>query len=292
MKTIITLFLSGCMVVTAGAQQVFHFDMSGGDMRVSDNQQAPLQVIDSAYLKCSYLLSFVKDAAKPEVVGTEDMLLLVGGKASHFYSYRNFLADSLRASATASQVMADLNRYRGGEFPYNIYKNYPAGKITTTDAIANTVYRYEETIEIAWEIDPDTLTILGYSCQKATASFRGRDYTAWFTTDIPVNNGPWKFGGLPGLILKVSDAENHYLFECSGIELPKTKIPIGVKKVNYADVSRAEFDKVYARYKKDPVAFVTGQMAASGANITIQKEDGTPMRSNDLPAKPYNPIER
>lgn len=292
MKSIITLSVFCCMAVTTSAQQVFQFDMSGGGMRVSDNRRAPLQVIDSAYLKCSYLLSFVKDAAKPGEVSSEDMLLLVGNKVSHFYSYRNFLADSLRAAATADQVMADLNRYRGGEFSYNIYKNYPEGKITTTDAIANTIYKYEEQVQMSWEIEPDTITVLGYSCQKATASFRGRDYTAWFTTAIPINNGPWKFSGLPGLILKVVDTQNHYLFECSGIELPETKIPVHIKKENYANVSRTEFDKVYDRYRKDPVGFVMSQMAASGVKITIQNEDGTPKNTNNVPEMPYNPIER
>jgi GLPGLI family protein len=280
------------MAVTASAQQVFQFDMSGGGMRVSSNRQVPLQVLDSAYLKCSYRLSFVKDAAKPGEVHSEDMLLLVGHKVSHFYSYRSFYADSLRAAATAEQLMADVARYRGGEFSYNIYKNYPEGKITTTDAIANTLYKYEETVQIPWEIEPDTLTVLGYSCQKATASFCGRDYTAWFTTDIPINNGPWKFGGLPGLILKVVDAENHYLFECSGIELPKEKIPVGIRKENYAGVSRAEFNKVYGRYKKDPLSFVVGQMAASGVTVDIRNEDGTPRRAGDVPEMPHNPIER
>jgi GLPGLI family protein len=292
MKSIFTLFLLCGVAVAAGAQQVFQIDMSGGGMRVSSNRQAPQQVVDSAYLKCSYLLSFVQDAAKSDKVSTEDMVLLVGNKVGHFYSYRQFFADSLRATATAAQIMDNLKRYRGGKFSYNIYKNYPEGKITVIDAIANTIYKYEETVDISWEIEPDTLTVLGYSCQKATATFRGRDYTAWFTTDIPVNNGPWKFGGLPGLILKVADAENHYVFECSGIELPKTKIPIGIRKENYADVSRAEFDKVYSRYRKDPVSFVTGQMASAGVEVTIKNEDGTTRNINDMPALPYNPIER
>jgi len=43
----------------------------------------------------------------------------------------------------------------------------------------------------------DTLTVAGYVCQKATCLFRGRDYTAWFSNDIPISNGPWKFGGFP-----------------------------------------------------------------------------------------------
>ena len=64
----------------------------------------------------------------------------------------------------------------------------------------------------------DTTTVIGYLCQKATCYFRGRNYTAWFTTDIPISNGPWKFGGLPGLILKIYDNDKLYTFECIKIE--------------------------------------------------------------------------
>ena len=62
------------------------------------------------------------------------------------------------------------------------------------------------------------MTFCGYLCQKATCHFSGREFTAWFTQKIPVRNGPWKFGGLPGAILKVSDKDNLYDFECVKIE--------------------------------------------------------------------------
>lgn len=85
-----------------------------------------------------------------------------------------------------------------------------------------------------WSIESDTLTVAGYSCQKATCNFRGRIYTAWFATDIPIGNGPWKFGGLPGLILKVYDMDKLYTFECVKIENLREGQPI----------------KLYDRYKK------------------------------------------
>lgn len=77
-----------------------------------------------------------------------------------------------------------------------------------------------------WKISDQTMTIVGYLCQKATCTFRGRDYIAWFATDIPINNGPWKFGGLPGLILKVYDNKKEYVFECVKIENHEHKYPI------------------------------------------------------------------
>ncbi|MBR1789812.1 MAG: GLPGLI family protein, partial [Bacteroidaceae bacterium] len=61
-------------------------------------------------------------------------------------------------------------------------------------------------------------TILGHRCQKATCRFRGRDFVAWFATDVPIKGGPWKFGGLPGCILKVYDVQKIYVWEAVAIE--------------------------------------------------------------------------
>ena len=61
------------------------------------------------------------------------------------------------------------------------------------------VYLYfsEETPQQTWEMQDSTKQVLGYTCQLATARFRGRLWYAWFTLDIPIDNGPWKLGGLP-----------------------------------------------------------------------------------------------
>lgn len=69
-----------------------------------------------------------------------------------------------------------------------------------------------------WQIGSETATVCGYECIKATCHWRGRDFTAWFTPDIPVEYGPWKFGGLPGLIMKVSDKDGIYSFEAVAVE--------------------------------------------------------------------------
>ncbi|OYQ45975.1 hypothetical protein CHU92_01765 [Flavobacterium cyanobacteriorum] len=59
-------------------------------------------------------------------------------------------------------------------------------------------------------IDSETKVFGTYKCKKATMVFRGRAYTAWFSEDFPVNAGPFKFGGLPGLIFEIYDTDNQY----------------------------------------------------------------------------------
>lgn len=95
----------------------------------------------------------------------------------------------------------------------------------------------------SWEIEPETQTICGYECQKATCHWRGRDYVAWFTTDIPVSAGPWKFGGLPGLIMKINDANNDYTWEAVAVN--KGSFPIyGARRKRYVKSTREKVQKL------------------------------------------------
>lgn len=76
----------------------------------------------------------------------------------------------------------------------------------------------EEWPLMKWELVDEHQTILGHKCQKAKCRFRGRNFVAWFASDVPIKGGPWKFGGLPGCILKVYDVEKIYVWEAVAIE--------------------------------------------------------------------------
>ena len=66
-------------------------------------------------------------------------------------------------------------------------------------------------------LDGDSI-VCGYPCHKATTTFRGRTWTVWYTLDLPYSDGPWKFCGLPGLVLYAYDSEDKFRFNCIGIE--------------------------------------------------------------------------
>ena len=74
-------------------------------------------------------------------------------------------------------------------------------------------YTYEEDRKMDWKILPETVKIGEYEAQKAETTFAGRKWYAWFTQDIPFQDGPYKFKGLPGLIIKVEDAKGDYSFD-------------------------------------------------------------------------------
>lgn len=101
----------------------------------------------------------------------------------------------------------------------------------------NYIYR-DEYKPINWKIQNQYKKIMGYRCQKAEGVFRGRTYVVWFATDIPYPVGPWKLGGLPGLILEAQDSEQIFSFKAVGINLnAQERLPQmlqGFYKVNSA----------------------------------------------------------
>ncbi|MCM1312971.1 MAG: GLPGLI family protein [Roseburia sp.] len=98
-----------------------------------------------------------------------------------------------------------------------------------------------------WQIDTEKLNIGGYLCQKATCYFRGRSYTAWFAIDIPISYGPWKFRGLPGLIMKIYDDEKKFIFECVGIKQQDVPIIQLDCYRKYRKTSRKNLDRTLKR---------------------------------------------
>ena len=93
-----------------------------------------------------------------------------------------------------------------------------------------------------WKLHDETKTVLEHLCQKATTHWRGRDFVAWFASDIPVKQGPWRFNGLPGLILKLYDTERFYTFEA--VCLKNTHAPMMLYDFKYNKSTRQRVRKL------------------------------------------------
>ena len=108
---------------------------------------------------------------------------------------------------------------KGALHQIKLFKNYPEGKIRIHDAFDLCRWHIDEDIEKPeWNIIADSTTnILGYECMLAVARFRGREWHAWFSPEIPFPDGPWKLWGLPGLILKAYDSNQDYIFTAQEI---------------------------------------------------------------------------
>lgn len=94
----------------------------------------------------------------------------------------------------------------------------------------------DDSLNLNWEIHKENRIIGNYECSKATTEFRGRKYTAWFTSKISVDYGPRKFSGLPGLILEIYDDKGVYRAYASQIKINNTKNTEEVlKKINLSN---------------------------------------------------------
>lgn len=112
----------------------------------------------------------------------------------------------------------------GDQVVYNIKKNTMWSNLLYRKQI----YLKEVAPKINWKIEKETKKVGKFNCKKATTSFRGRNYTAWFTTEIAVPFGPWKLNGLPGLILEAYDTNKSVYWYFKSVEYP-TKVKENVK---------------------------------------------------------------
>ena len=251
--------------------------------------------IDQARLVVQYEMKYVKDTTDEKQLLDplkETLMLEIGQKASKCYSYTFYLRDSVltadyKSGASQETINQHAQAYGYSSVSYQIFKNHPMGKVTTIDRLATTNILCEEDNECPeWQLHPDTMTILSYPCQKATCRFRGRDYTVWYTMEVPVSEGPWKLYGLPGLILKAEDSRGHFSFTCTGLEQSRNVKSILIHTKGREKLSRKELDKMYERFYSDPIGF----MEATSPNVKINITDG---QGNPIKkfSEPYNPIE-
>ncbi|KAA2221373.1 GLPGLI family protein [Chryseobacterium sediminis] len=155
---------------------------------------------------------------------SERTFLDVKGDRSLFISESKLTRDSL-FTALRSEMKEnkkeekDFSKQEGRKhfeptfFEYFITKSIPDQKVYYYEKEAGKQIYYQEDRPVKWEITDVVEKQNGYSSQKAVTEFGGRIWTAWFTKEIPVSDGPYKFSGLPGLIVKLEDDKGDYKFD-------------------------------------------------------------------------------
>jgi len=170
----------------------------------------------------------------------ERTFLDVKGDKSLFISENKLIKDSLFTAFRAEDKedhkkkekdFKSLNVKKDLEpafFENYIVKDIPGQKVYYYDKVAGREIFYQEDRPLKWEITDIKENQNGYPAQKAVTNFGGRAWTAWFTKDINVSDGPYKFSGLPGLIVKLEDENGDYKFDL----VKKIKIQNAFEKPN------------------------------------------------------------
>jgi len=130
-----------------------------------------------------------------------------------------------------------------------------------------------------WELKEEVKKIGDFNCQKATILFRGRAYTAWFTEEIPVPFGPWKFQGLSGLILEIYDTDKVF-------HIVAEKVKVEKQSDCEIEVDQSKFESALTidQYLKKKVELIKEDFAKlssrlpKGMNALVYDEDCTDCR--------------
>lgn len=253
-------------------------------VKTYDTAEPPSELLDTTQFVVSYRMLYRQRPENEHPM--EDLLLLqIGRNVTKFYSYKTWQTDSLVRVTPPEQVMANLGSFHGGVQDV-LFRNAAAGRLTHTDQIGMDHLLYTEPLpDCGWELTDGERTILGYACRRAACTFRGRSYEAWYTPEIAVSCGPWKFGGLPGLILAVRDAAGVLELEATGVE--QRVEPICMTDRNYMKTNRKKYLELKQKVMTDPVGYLAGN---SNVRMTIKSEDGMPLNPGDL-LHGYNAIE-
>ncbi|PTX62961.1 GLPGLI family protein [Kordia periserrulae] len=249
---------------------------------------ATAQKDNAKIYKFTYQLVYQSDSTDVYSKQVEDMLLFTNSKESAFLSKNGFERDSIIQELKNNPELAangiNASMFPKTRFNYKIIKHYGKDDFVYYDKIFKDYFMYKESKKsIPWKITTETKTINGFKCQKATTSYAGRDYTAWFSNEIPITDGPYKFYGLPGLIVKISDAKEHYVFELKK-KATVAKMPSVVdnSKPIY-EVTRATFREKMNEYKENAVERI------SQSGFTLNDEYKAQVRAKLK--KRNNPIE-
>lgn len=260
-----------------------HIFVASGKVPYPDGPQ--IVVRDTALWEIVYVHRMIDSKSNESKTNYE--ILTMGQDYLYYGNYGKFQYDSIIRvnnnwinSLSTSERVGLMNKLR---------TDYDHMVLSLNDSITEyfgkifiNYYRYVEPLpEMEWELHDDTLEILGHECHKATTTWRGRNWTAWYS-DIPCSHGPWKFNGLPGLILRLEDDQWEHYFEA--MKSMTWEYPFGHSKHSViTKTTREKYNRGLLDYKRN-----AGKMMVESGMVTLPEREQKGFKSRGLF---YLPIE-
>lgn len=257
-----------------------------------------------------YEYKFVSDSTKKDVVASEMMFLDITKNSSKYYSREVYVQDSIMRADLEKQMKAGVSNFNikrndaKGKVRYKVTKDYQKNKTYLNVRIGSDSYKVLEDRALDWKILPEKEKIGNWEAQKATTEFGGRKWTAWFCEEIPLSDGPYKFKGLPGLIVKISDADNSHVMELKGStkfaspteenmeSAVTTKNGAITKTVVVGDgfgsskdeieINREKYVKLFWEDREDPAKSIKMMQGREGVVMKFKDQNGNDMSMSDM----------
>lgn len=224
------------------------------------------------------------------------MVLDINPDEVKYYDYKFLEKDSL------NQLYRSQDKTWTTQIPVTRKKN--SEKNVNYVLVGDDIYSYTTIDHIHWNLVNETKKQESFKLQKATASYGGREWVAWFTKDIPFNQGPYKFQGLPGLIVEIKDTEDNFIFKLvKSVNLKSTYDTSNVLEVRYGDRPIPATEKGVAKkaleYFNNPLndirqEFVNNKISSfeyQGVKYKPEELNKLVKDEQEFILKYYNPIE-
>jgi len=203
-KNILLLLMAMLFIAGVDAQQ------KNEQAKAAESKQ------DGTILSVTYDVYYQKFEEEPKI--EKDLMRLdIGEHSSQYVSVRLEYVSKHKNDIIAKKIKIPYEGYT--TLRDEVYKNTPQsgyikfihmpGWISCRDKIDGL---------FEWKLLEGDSIVCKYPCHKAVTTFRGRTWTVWYTLDLPYSDGPWKFCGLPGLVLHAYDSDGYFRFNCIGIE--------------------------------------------------------------------------
>ncbi|WP_126973134.1 GLPGLI family protein [Gynurincola endophyticus] len=165
------------------------------------------------------------------------------------------------------------------------FYKFPSNELISIGRFGSDFMAIVDQVPTKWNITEETKEIGGYDAQKATIHWKGRDYEVWFTKEIPFATGPWKFVGLPGLVLEVKDKSGDIHIEYAGFDKFDEPRPFTLYYSTPKLVSYTDFVKTRKQFQDNAGSHLDNMLNSNpGAKITIKGKDGQEMSIDEMKA--------
>jgi GLPGLI family protein len=177
-------------------------------------------VKEKPLIKAIYQFEHLHDTTTRYQPLKETMVLFAGPTSLLYGSYEtDLIQQQLEAQIKSSSFDGSLVIRGSGSTSESYYFHFPSHLSQSIHTIRGKKYLVEEKFPVIdWEMTTESKQIKGFTCHAAKGHWGGRNYTAWFTTDVQVTGGPWKLQGLPGLILEAYDEQREVSFILDELE--------------------------------------------------------------------------
>lgn len=288
MRNILLYFFLLFGLSATSMAQTIDWGNSGKQKRMKSDTIAK-KILEPAKYIATYAYTYVRDAADPNSKRHGETILEIGDRYNRFGDRYRLSFDSIYDEGAQRQITVMettsqlLPLLRKEKFMENIIWDKKTNKeIIQRTAGLTQLYQYDENCpKLDWQLLEGDTIINGYKCNKAKASLFGRDYVAWYAPEITMPYGPYKFNGLPGLVLRVTDTQNQFDFLLNGFQKVNGPRPIYLwSEKEIIKTNRKTVRQIYKNYCADPAGALTS------ADVIVPEETKATVF-----AKPYNPME-